>query len=329
MARDPDTRPRSCALLAEAFERMLEHGRPVDDAGVARWYEEVLPARRDTFRRWADGAPPALAELRQLLGPVPFEAAPQSLIPTTHDELARERSHLFDVSHAAGPAVGGASGEPIPGHTTVEAAGGTKTEGPLELAWRSEEGRDRHLTGEDLLIRERAHHDVADERLPRLSGAARAADVSAPVDAGPPPRRPQSRWVVALALAAALLLVGALALALAVRPLHEGREAPPRTGEHASVPVSPSPAAPDRKAAAASALRQGPVLFVIESSPPGAEIRLAGRRVGTTPWVGQAEVPSPFELELRLDGWRPWHRRLERPATRELKIAARLTPKRQ
>jgi len=47
-------------------------------------------------------------------------------------------------------------------------------------------------------------------------------------------------------------------------------------------------------------------VLTVMSSPAGAEITIDGKTIGYTPWAGDRVWPTGTEVELKLEGYRPW-----------------------
>jgi hypothetical protein len=82
-------------------------------------------------------------------------------------------------------------------------------------------------------------------------------------------------------------------------------------------------AAPPAGTANAPAVKS--VLTVlIESTPPGARIRINGRDLGPTPLTVRQLRPGTHTLELRLSGYKPWSQRLTVAAGDKRRVTATL-----
>ncbi|MCB9627221.1 MAG: serine/threonine protein kinase [Sandaracinaceae bacterium] len=115
-------------------------------------------------------------------------------------------------------------------------------------------------------------------------------------------RRPKMRraGLSALAGVAALLLVGGLGLAYALRD-DTGRVSA------AAAPAIADDVRPDRPVAPAPAptATTTEVSATLDSLPPGAEVWADGVLIGTTPLVAPLAAGAALEVELRLDGYEP------------------------
>jgi hypothetical protein len=81
--------------------------------------------------------------------------------------------------------------------------------------------------------------------------------------------------------------------------------------------------------AAASGTAQAPAVksvltVLIESTPPGARIRIDGRDLGPTPLMVRQLRPGTHTLELRMPGYKPWSSRLTVAAGDRRQVAATL-----
>jgi hypothetical protein len=63
---------------------------------------------------------------------------------------------------------------------------------------------------------------------------------------------------------------------------------------------------------------------LIESTPPGARIRIDGRDLGPTPLMVRQLRPGTHTLELRLPGYRLWSQRITVAAGDRRQISATL-----
>jgi TonB family protein len=121
-----------------------------------------------------------------------------------------------------------------------------------------------------------------------------------------------------VAVAVALLSVGAMvAMGLLARPAAPSPASPAPPPALAVAPAAPSPSPPPLPLppppAAETppvALRPGVVRFRVDSLPSGAQVRLKGKNLGTTPFV--LDLPAApdgdlttLEVTLRLDGYQP------------------------
>jgi serine/threonine-protein kinase len=122
------------------------------------------------------------------------------------------------------------------------------------------------------------------------------------------PAKPPARRTLPLALFAGSLLIGlCVAAVVALRPVQPPPPAPPTVATApatqapapAPAPVEPAPAAEPAPTALAEPTAPeptpvveaapAPILFIIESEPPGAKVQYEGRLLGATP----LELPVP------------------------------------
>jgi hypothetical protein len=88
--------------------------------------------------------------------------------------------------------------------------------------------------------------------------------------------------------------------------------------------AAPSAAAsPSSRAAKAPAVTSVLIVF-IESTPPGALIRIDGRNLGPTPLTVRQMRPGTHTLELRMPGYKPWSQRLTVAAGDNRRVTASL-----
>jgi hypothetical protein len=66
------------------------------------------------------------------------------------------------------------------------------------------------------------------------------------------------------------------------------------------------------------------LIVIIESTPPGARIRIDGRDLGPTPLTVRQLRPGTHALELRMPGYKPWSQRLTVAAGENRRITAAL-----
>jgi hypothetical protein len=91
-------------------------------------------------------------------------------------------------------------------------------------------------------------------------------------------------------------------------------------------PVSAAPsaaAASSARAAKAPAVKSVLIVF-IESTPPGALIRVDGRDLGPTPLTVRQMRPGTHTIELRMPGYKPWSQRLTVAAGDNRRVTAPL-----
>jgi len=122
--------------------------------------------------------------------------------------------------------------------------------------------------------------------------------------------------------------------AQAVTPARPAPEAsrpaavPPAAPLAASPPPSaPAPAAPQAPAASPAAPPTAPrsvLTVLIESTPPGARIRIDGRSLGPTPLTVRQLRPGAHTLELQMPGFRLWSQRLTVAAGDRRRVMATL-----
>jgi hypothetical protein len=92
-----------------------------------------------------------------------------------------------------------------------------------------------------------------------------------------------------------------------------------RQGSAPASPAAAAPAAPPAAPAPRSVLT-----VLIESTPPGARIRIDGRDLGPTPLMVRQLRPGTHTLELRLPGYRLWSQRITVAAGDRRQISATL-----
>lgn len=304
---DVARRMPDCQELALALHRAVStSGPPITTAMVGGWVDRLVPPREDgRASRW-------LPEL--------FTSAGAERSPGARRAAA--------MSGPGAPALDEDDVRPTPVAPTALADGATdpRREGGDWIAWRgassAREAADRSrdaesdvaarapqsasrlpaAAGDDARAREFALRSTghaaagADDGAVRYGGDARDVGTGPDDWAGPPEapgsevERPARRrlGVVALALLAATG-VGALAFL-------------------ASRPPAPEPAR-----------------VVVNSVPPGATVRVAGRVVGQTPWAGDQPGAAPFEVEVSAPGYEAWTTTLQpgAPASVEAKLKKR------
>jgi hypothetical protein len=63
---------------------------------------------------------------------------------------------------------------------------------------------------------------------------------------------------------------------------------------------------------------------LVDSTPPGARIRIDGRELGVTPLMVRQMRPGSHTIELRLAGYRPWSQRITVAAGDDRRLSATL-----
>lgn len=97
--------------------------------------------------------------------------------------------------------------------------------------------------------------------------------------------------------------------------------------ERTPAPSSTSPAMvaqPVVPAGPVNPTPSGAGVFVIESTPPGAEVYVDGEFVGSTPIAEHGLAAGRHEIELRKKGWAEWKRQLSVSAGSRARVAAEM-----